>query len=241
MRQQRGRSWWTVLGSVALLSACATTPPLVPAEGETTVAGVPAAAVGESQGVRVIADADAWRAFPRDLGVAIPMRVRIENQSGVPLRITYDAFTLAVQGGMVMAAVPPLDVRGQAWVRNFSDPGPSMGGSFGWYGHPMRHHGFYLAPGYRRYYPGIGRWYGRWGYGGTWSWAPPAWPVELPTRDMLVHAIPEGVLEEGGVVDGFIYFPILPKEAQSVRFAFELVDANTGEPQGAVSLDFNAP
>lgn len=231
----------TFLGALALLfSACAITPPLVPAEGETTVAGVPAAAVGESQGVRVIADADAWRAFPRDLGVAIPMRVRIENQSGEPLRITYDAFTLAVQGGMVMAAVPPLDIRGQAWVRTWDAPGPYMGGSFGWYGHPMRHHGFYLAPGYGWYYPGIQRWGGPWGYGGAWSWAPPSWPVELPTRDMLVHAIPEGVLEAGGVVDGFIYFPVLPREAQAVDFTFALIDANTGESAGEVSLAFDA-
>lgn len=240
VRQQRRGVWWALLGAGVLFTACATTPPLVPAEGETTVAGVPAAAVGEADGVRVIADADAWRAFPRDLGVAIPMRVRIENQSGVPLRITYDAFTLDLQGGMVLAAVPPLDVRGQTWVRDWNAPGPYMGGSFGWYGHPMVHRGFYLAPGYRRYYPAMPRWYGRWGYGGAWTWAPPAWPVELPTRDMLVHAVPEGVLEEGGVVDGFIYFPVLPREAQSVRFSFEVVDADTGEPQGAVSLAFDA-
>src|SRR5690606_8309349 len=138
------------------------------------------------------------------------------------------------------AAERPAGAGGQAWVRTWSDAGPAMGGSFGWYGHPMRSHGFYVAPGYRRYYPGIPRWYGPWGYGGTWSWAPPAWPVELPTRDMLVHVVPEGVREEGGVVDGFIYFPVLPPQAQSVRFSFERVDANTGEPQGAVSLAFDA-
>lgn len=238
------RSMWRqgLLALVILGLGCVSGPPLAPAAGTTTVRGAPAAAVGTSDGVRVIADADAWRAIPRHIGVAIPMRVRIENQSSHPLRIRYDDFTLDVAGGMTLAAVRPLDVQGRAWV-DASDayPGEYAGGSgYALYGPPLYHSGFFVAPGYHRYYPGLSPWSGAWGWD-AWGWAPPSWPVELPTRDMLVQAIPEGVLKEGGIVDGFIYFPVLPDGAQQVDFTYRMVDAVSGEPVGNVVIAFAAP
>src|SRR5690606_8309350 len=66
VRQQRRDVWWSALGAMALLSACATTPPLVPAEGETVVAGVPSAGGGEAGGGRGTGvGADVERRRPR--------------------------------------------------------------------------------------------------------------------------------------------------------------------------------
>lgn len=243
MQTWQDRRWRQgLLLAVVLGLGCATGPPLTPAVGTTTVTGTPAAAVGTSDGVRVIADADAWRAVPRDIGVAIPMRVRIENKSGHPLLIRYNDFTLDAAGGMQLTAVRPLDVKGRAWVYGPDVyPGPYSGGSFYMSGPPLYHSGFYVAPGYSRYYPGMSPWSGAWGWD-AWGWDAPSWPVELPTQDMLVQAIPEGVLKDGGVVDGFIYFPVLKNASkdQQVNFHYNMVDATSGQPIGDVTIAFAA-
>ena len=64
--------------------------------------------------------------------------------------------------------------------------------------------------------------------------------MELPTQDMLVRAIPEGVLQPGGTVDGFLYFETVPKGVESVTFTYQLHDANSRESLGTVQIPFAA-
>lgn len=215
---------------------CATGPPLKPNVGAQVMVGKPESAVGRTAGVTVVADADAWRAFPRHIGVAIPMRVRIQNDSGHPLLIRYRDFALQAPTGERLAAVRPMDIRGRTWVTlDYGYPGPYAGGS-----------GFYVGggPAYGPYYGGPWGWggwggYGGWGGWGGWGyWAPPSVPVELPTQDMLVRAIPEGVLQPGATVDGFIYFETVPKDVESVTFTYQLLDANSREVLGTVQIPF---
>jgi hypothetical protein len=61
-----------------------------------------------------------------------------------------------------------------------------------------------------------------------------AW--ELPSREMLALALPEGVLEPGQRVAGFVYFERVPRDVSVVRLTAPLVDARSGESLGVVGL-----
>jgi hypothetical protein len=50
--------------------------------------------------------------------------------------------------------------------------------------------------------------------------------------------VPEGVLNDEGIISGFLYFPRVPKDAEGVRFDFLLVNADTGDSFGTISIPF---
>ena len=52
--------------------------------------------------------------------------------------------------------------------------------------------------------------------------------IDLPTPEMLQHALPEGVVDPGGSVTGFIYFEDVSDDVPRVEFRGQLVDASTG-------------
>lgn len=60
------------------------------------------------------------------------------------------------------------------------------------------------------------------------------WGDNQPTRAMFAHALPEGVLADGGEVEGLVYFYELPEPPQNVRFEMELFEARSGERVGEV-------
>src|SRR4051794_1750294 len=69
---------------------------LRPAESATTVPGAPDYAASEVDGVRVAAAGTGWDGRPTDLGQRMtPVKVRIVNHSGKPLRVLYEDFVLA--------------------------------------------------------------------------------------------------------------------------------------------------
>lgn len=99
--------------------------------------------------------------------------------------------------------------------------------------------GFFVAPFYGRYYPGVPVWgspwrYNRYYYRRVWT----EWPVQLPTRDMRDEAIPAGVLQPGGRVSGFLYFPKLPRETTTVTFKQSIIDSDTQKTLAKVEVPF---
>jgi hypothetical protein len=62
--------------------------------------------------------------------------------------------------------------------------------------------------------------------------------TRLPTRDVLRLSVPEGVLEEGGSVTGFLYFENLSARERQTTFQVRLVDAKTGEAFGSLAIPF---
>ncbi len=63
--------------------------------------------------------------------------------------------------------------------------------------------------------------------------------IELPTQEMLDRALPEGSLEDGGRVEGFVYFEkVDPDQVERVVFRFDLIDAQTGGIFGTLSIPF---
>jgi hypothetical protein len=204
-------------------AACAHQRELVPEPSAQTVPGQPRTAEETVEGVHVTVDSDAWRAgFVRD--VLSPVRVTIENGSRRPLRIAYGTFTLRGARGFRLAALPPYRVAARNPV--VVDPG-FVGVGFGyapWAGRHYRgaplwlHGGFPLdAPYYDRFYGG--------------------WPAALPDEDVLRQALPEGVLDAGGRISGFLYFPDQPK-GTALTFLAALVDADTGQSFGTVAIPF---
>ena len=63
----------------------------------------------------------------------------------------------------------------------------------------------------------------------------------VPTHPEIVRAVARLVLEAGGRIRGFLYFPPLPEGAARYVFEADLVDANTGEGFATVSIPFLPP
>jgi hypothetical protein len=248
----RTRALLPALAALLLAAGCVYETKLKPiAPAQVTQSG---SAVAEEQGVRLVADGDSWKGVPSNLEhLVTPVEVRLENQSGRPLRIKYEEFVLVGNSQFQYSALPPFEL---------GEEGVAIGGS-----------GY--EPGHVALSVGVGVGYGPWGYGphgyggwGPWpfssayGWGPwgPGWnasfydpwydpfyggvygywrpPEPLPTRDMLRRALPEGTLEPGGTITGFIYFQGVSEREGSVTLQARLVDARTGEQFGTLSIPF---
>src|SRR6266849_2693664 len=98
----------------------------------------------------------------------------------------------------------------------------------------------FVAPHFAWYYPGWTAWPYPFAYDPFYYDRLMAYlPKELPTKDMLAEALPAGVLQPGGRVSGFVYFQGIADRETRVKFEMDLVDANSSEALGHVSLPFD--
>ena len=215
-------------------AACAFEPVLVP---DTTAQKLgDKVAFSESQGVRVSVNGDAWNGDPFNLPeVLTPLHVSIENGGQVPLRLAYRDFALVGQSGMRYSALSPLNIESQ--LPRSSLNGGAQLQTVATYAAPRRtaprfhSRRFYVAPHYGYFYPGYPLWASPFPYS-SWGMTAYSWPQSLPTEDMISEALPEGVLEPGGHVDGFVYFQGVTRREDKVKFDLKLVDGQTNEPIG---------
>ncbi len=217
----------------ATLASCAGQE-LRPAAEATPAALRGEAAVAADSGVQVAASTGAWEARPFDLETELtPVLVEILNQSSRPLRIGYEAFWFSSQRGRIVRRLTALQHSGA------DRPAGLRAGNL-----TTLIRGFGGAPYLRGYYPMLGIYSGPFafsdGYYGTYL---PVWSgyrrIELPTEDMLERALPEGVVEPGGRVGGFLYFQRI-KGAGPFTFNADLVDARSGERFGGIVIPFVA-
>jgi hypothetical protein len=200
---------------------------LVPAPQASVVPGEPRLAYDTQGDVELWVDGDAWRAQPRDLEeVMTPIWVTVRNRGQRPVRLMYKDFGLQYPGGVRVNPLPPFSMRTEGPLRHSEVLVPRF-----------RYSGFFLAPTYGRFYRGLRTWYrplpyDPWFYDTYYA----RWRVNLPTTDMLSSALPEGVLEPGGSVSGFLYFPDLPEDARGV-FTFRAELAEGADGQTVASLD----
>lgn len=209
--------------AAASLLACAHQNQLVPAPG-ASIAGQPRVAEETVAGVRIQVDSSAWK-WGRVSDVLAPVQVQIENRSDHPLRVAYSQFTLGGRSGFRATALPPFQVA----AANAAPVEPE----FAFRG------GFFIAPWEARFYRhGLAVWGGP-----LWFDAPyyganyGLWPAAQPDEDVLRRALPEGVLEPGGQVSGFLYFANQPKGAELV-FLATLMDAGNGQVFGTIQIPF---
>jgi len=219
------------LAVTALGLACASSPRLVPGADLPRLPGPGTGAALRDAGVRVEARTNAWRWQPEGLSEELtPVLLEIANESEHPLRVRYKELSIRTPAGGQLAALPPLGIEG------------SVAAPLGPYAYPTRR--FHVAPHLYGYYaPHLGvhagpfthdpHYYGH--YGPTFR------RLELPTESMLVRALPEGVVQPGGRVTGFVYFEELAEDsaAQGVyTLRIDLVDAQTQERFGRVEIPF---
>ncbi len=228
-----------VVGAVwvfALLAACIPETQLRPRADARQVPGDTSAAVAEAHGVRLIADGAAWKGRPGDLERRMtPVEVRVENHSGRTLNIRYANFDLLGASRFHYAALSP------ERIQESGNAQPQCVAAY--------------TPGYWGLY---GAWGPRWGWRHNTPWRYP-WPgpyydpfwdpfygpapytrceEPLPTRDMTERALPEGTLEDGGTVSGFLYFQGIGDRERQVILHAQLVDAKTNQPFGELSIPF---
>lgn len=167
-------------------------------------------------GVRVTVVADRWSGQPAQLTQVIPLLVTLENNGSSPLRVRYDAFGLRTPAGKWLPAFPPFEIEGDEVV---AVQGP--------YPYPV--HGFLVAPYLGRHYPFFTAFNGPFYYDPFYydSFYPAFARVSLPTGDMVQKALPEGVLEPGGRITGFLYFETANFDPDRGTFAADLIDAKT--------------
>ena len=230
----------TVFAALATIIAfglfgCGSTSRLEPAKSEAKEnTPFEQSALSKVGGVEVKTVAGEWPGSEEIREDVTPLKVTIENNSSKKIKIQYEEFALIGPTGTVFAALPPYEVEGTVEkpvvTRDYEPiPEPIWG-----YSH------FQVAPYYSTIYPTIPPYEGVYyydpgyyvGYDRYWV------ETELPTEEMLVHALPEGSLLENGDISGFLYFERIPPTLNWVRFRMDLVDVEEGKQIGEISIPF---
>ncbi|QDF00668.1 hypothetical protein [Myxococcus xanthus] len=224
------RALMPTAAALFILTGCAAETQLRPSPGAQVLQSDANAAKAATDGIVLVADGTAWKGTPKNLELSLtPVFIQLENRGQRPLRIKYGVFSLVgTQSRFRYAALAPLSlgdtvISGQEGT---GGSGAALGFSSGW--------------GYGRYRP-----FGGFGVG---SYMGPYYPdpyyagyqcrEPLPTRDMLQKALPEGTLEPGGRMSGFLYFQGVGSREGQVVLQARLVDAESGEPLGTLDIPF---
>jgi hypothetical protein len=180
--------------------------------------------------VKLTVEADRWSARPANLTQVIPLLVTLENNGTAPLRVRYDAFALRTPSGQWLPALPPFDIQGAETVQVAER-------------YPFAADGFFVSPYLWSRYPYFTRFDGPFYYDPFYynSFYPVFKRVMLPTSDMVQMVLPEGVLQPGGRIAGFLYFETSNFDPDRGTFVADLVDAKSlrrlGRIEGVLEID----
>ncbi len=188
------RRIFTLLFTLALIACSRNKPELIPTPGETVQPAGPLSAAAEVAGVRTELNTDAWRGIPSDLGDHFtPVLVTLTNNNDQPVRVRYSDFVLVGPSNDVYHALPPFNIS-----ETVTEPITLE----------RTYSGFLIAPYLSRYYPRARVLRDPFLFDDVYfrRYYPAFVEIQLPTGDMIQKALPEGVLEPGGRVSGFLYF-----------------------------------
>ena len=196
--------------SVFAFEACAHERVLEPAAGASLAPGRQDVAEAVVAGVTLEVSGDSWQGDPQNLGsLFTPVRVTLRNESGKALRVSYQDFKLSGASGTEYAAMTPDEARGSLAVAPQSP-----------------YAGFERDPmGVMGPRPIDDAYYG-------------SSPERLPTPDMLSQALPEGMVQDGEDVTGFLYFPSVTGTEHAVELDMTLSDATDGQAFGRIAIPF---
>lgn len=230
---------WVLISGCLLAASCSVEPQLVSDADAERLEATRTAARAQTGGVKVFIEADAWRGRPVALSeVVTPVRISVENSSGRPLRIAYADFTLRGQKQYHALAVlerdeTPLSMGSMAVVLTGTAEAerPLIAPRFG-------SRGFFIAPFYQRQFPRYEPWPRSLDRDPALSVERPRLRANLPSRDMVAEGVPEGVVESGGFVSGFVFFDRVEPGEKRVVFDLALTDPDTAERWGDVRIPF---
>jgi len=209
------------------LAGCVSNDRWHPAPSARGSAGDSSTGVGQAGGVELAVRVGAWRAEPPNLEEAVlPIQITLENRGSHSLRVSYTEFRFR---GVDLDSrpLPPRKLVGRE-VEVQSDPILI----------PQSGPGFHAAPGRMPAPPGFNPWRLPWQDDQSfYSRQYAKWTVSLPTVEMISLSLPEGVLDPGARIEGFLYFERL-EGMREPRFVFNLVDARTGVTFGKIEIPF---
>lgn len=190
--------------------------------------------VNEVAGVKVEASVDDWDGDREVFEHVTPVRLEIENGSGMQLRVSFEDIELQAADGSTYQALPLYRISGTVTK-------PVVVAD--WDYSPTYQEGFFVAPYAAPFYEGDYMIYeGHYdydpGYYDTYYryWA----ELPLPTSYMIERSLPEGVMAEQGRVEGWVYFEKVPRDEdlEPVYLSVALVKAESGERIGRIRLPF---
>lgn len=228
MNNQRPKPAWQICAAFLVLG-CERGPLLEPAAASLQPRDMPGAVMAQQSQVRVIAQAREWPGPARIAEVVTPLRIVIENGSQRPLEVRYSSFEIAALAGETYRAIPPRRVTGVVDTEEYIRPGFTYGR---FYAAPYNHGYYSGVPTYRGEFPLEGSYHER--HYDYWDGR-----AVLPTPQVIARALPEGVLNPGGRLDGYVYFE-KPQQKQGTGVALQvrLKATDSAEPFVSVSLPF---
>jgi hypothetical protein len=174
---------------------------LVPANSAHPAPGLSAAAVEDAAGIAITVEVDAW---PRDVTPlersVTPVRVTVDNHSGRAVLVRHYDFALRGGSGQAYAALAPDEVA----VASADQPVTVVQPIFGPAGQAGSSNRRLMPPGPQPV-PGLNRWETSFPYNSDYFHGYTVTP-EVRRVQAVVRALPEGIVQDGGTVRGFVYF-----------------------------------
>ena len=181
------------IGGLALLCGCAST--LEPAKTATPVEGEPRAARASRDGIQLTAKSG-WPGKVQIQSAVTPLLVTLENDSGAAIQVSYDDFQIWGPDNQAFRALPIGAIQGEVDATAGADnPVPEKTTKR-----------FSIAPGFESPEPGTELYDEDFEHDGYAAHNNELYRVKLPTESMFRGALPEGTLEDGGMVEGYLYF-----------------------------------
>lgn len=208
---------------------------LIPGAQAIKVRELKDAALQSSSGVKILVETNAWTGFSQILDKITPLRVTIINNSGSQLRIQYNHFSIKeIRGVRLYAALPPYEFICNGEETKIVLPYPFPIES------QIEYDKFSVAPYCARMYEEIPEYKNFIGIDSVYYekyytvWA----KIQLPIIEMLQNVLPEGVLENGGHVGGFVYFEKLDRRERALLFTVDLIEEVGGKSLGTLKIPF---
>lgn len=212
------------------LSACAGQ--LHPAPGATLAPH--GGATSSAAGVNIVTMTPNFPGIVDIESAVTPIKVKITNNGSKPVRIRYADFKLDATDGTSYAALPLYKIDSSATTNlPVGSYYPITDPAFRW-------NRFRVAPYYAGLYPGM-PWYrgGFYGQPYGWTYYDTAFAnVQLPTPEMRRNVLPEGILDPGGSLEGWLYFQHVPSSKKTVDFD-ATIHAEGGANIGYLSIPYN--
>lgn len=221
------------VSALPLLSGCA--PTLQPAAGADLAPG--GGAVASAGGVQMVTMTPDFPGIVDIESAVTPVKVNITNNGRNTVLIRYSDFKLVGEDGTAYPALPlyKIDTSVSTPTSNLYNPINAPG---------FYHRGFRVAPFYRGIYPGLPYYGGQFRYGGFgWNgYDSLFWDgfsqVKLPTPAMYQNVLPEGVLDPGGSLQGWLYFKhVKPQQGEALSFDASLMSVQ-GATLGTISIPY---
>jgi hypothetical protein len=198
---------------------------LVPAP--TAQLAAEAAPVGTDAGVRLVANLDDWRGLADRLPDELtPIKIRIVNRGDEPVSILYQALTLRGHKGRVYHAVPAIPLDHARLLERTGPIRPVFAAS-----------SFDVAARYRDAYPDLRVWPRHLKRDDSYyERAYERWSGHPPGRELCRMALPEGVLEPGGEITGYVYFENPTSSESALALTAHLASGRDDRPVASIKI-----